>query len=185
MKKDGNSGIRHWYSKDGYEMLGSLEDVPVAVHQLLAVAIGYDPKVVWSNSEFVTHHINDIPWLNTPDNITVVSKAEHNRIHKPREQIDKSMCKEIRARSNKDTLETLSNDFGVCQSAIFKHIHGKCSHFDTAAKEKMEYHRGGPWTDKDTFREYYKEKDYTQSELADLWDCSAGTISNWKIKHGL
>ncbi len=49
----------------------------VSVHRLLAVAVyGFDAV-----TDMVVHHKNQIPWDNRPDNITLMTHAEHTRHH--------------------------------------------------------------------------------------------------------
>jgi len=40
-----------------------------------------------------------------------------------------------------------------------------------------------PWRDRDKLYELYKEKEMTQGEVADEWDCSRTTIRKWLEKH--
>lgn len=68
-------------SQDGYcfwscKLTG--ETKTVAVHQLLAIAEGADPEKVFSDGDYQVHHIIPIPWLNTPDNICLLSRREHS-----------------------------------------------------------------------------------------------------------
>lgn len=52
----------------------------VGVHQLLAVADGADPADVWADNTHV-HHKTDIPWLNMPGTVEVLTRGEHKRTH--------------------------------------------------------------------------------------------------------
>jgi len=49
------------------------------VHRLLAVA-EYGFEAVVGND---VHHINHIPWDNRPENIRLLSHADHSRLHHP------------------------------------------------------------------------------------------------------
>lgn len=52
----------------------------VGVHQLLAVADGADPHVVWADDTHV-HHRTGVPWLNMPGMVEVLTPGEHKRTH--------------------------------------------------------------------------------------------------------
>jgi hypothetical protein len=56
-------------------------DGQVAVHQLLAIAMGEDPHDVFSNSEYQVHHKNNVPWDNRPSNIELLTAGEHYDKH--------------------------------------------------------------------------------------------------------
>lgn len=175
-----------WFglNSEGYEELSlPYESQKVTVHQLTAIADGADPRKVFSNGEYVTHHKKEIPWLNTPENLKVVTKEEHNLIHKPREIITEKECEKIR--SSEKNISELANEFGVSNGAIAKHIYGDCTHFEGAAREKRKGPRDGPWRDKSTFYNLYVNKDKTLEEVADTLGCSTSTASNWRRKHGI
>lgn len=50
-------------------------------HQLLAIAIGYDPYNVFSGGEYHIHHKNQIPFDNRPDNIELIKRSDHTGNH--------------------------------------------------------------------------------------------------------
>lgn len=53
----------------------------VKVHRLLAVACGkLDPEDMW-NSELKVHHKSGHGWDNRPENLEVVTQAEHREAH--------------------------------------------------------------------------------------------------------
>ena len=58
-----------------------VSDARVAVHQLLAISEGADPRKIFSNGQYHVHHRNGIPWDNRPANIEVLSREEHARRH--------------------------------------------------------------------------------------------------------
>lgn len=180
--------VELWFGhdSDGYEQVSlPYESETVSIHQLVAIADGADAHKVWSDGEYVTHHEIEIPWLNTPDNIEVVSKGEHNRIHKPREVVNESDCQDIRDTINQTTLSNLSEEYGVSKSAIAKHVYGNCDHCSEPAVEKKKGPRNGDWRDKETFRELYIEQGKTLTEIASELGCSQATASNWKRRHDL
>jgi len=64
----------------------------VYVHRLLAVAEhGFD--AVGGKD---VHHKNAIPWLNTPDNIEVLSRSEHLSEHNSQKNTDRELLVELR-----------------------------------------------------------------------------------------
>lgn len=65
----------------GYEYVGSSGSHFVAVHQLLAIAEGADPHIVFGGMDYHVHHENHIPWDNRPENIEVISAKEHQARH--------------------------------------------------------------------------------------------------------
>lgn len=61
----------------GYEMVKA-DEHPVAVHRLLAVAYyGFD-----AIQNKIVHHRKEVPWLNTEDNLQLMSKGDHQDHHK-------------------------------------------------------------------------------------------------------
>lgn len=52
------------------------DDSTVYVHQLCAVAAGYDPDVIWSD-DWDVHHRVPIPWLNFPVNVELREAEDH------------------------------------------------------------------------------------------------------------
>jgi hypothetical protein len=179
-----NNGVWFGHNKDGYEQLSvPYQSETVSVHQLLAIADGADPHKVYSDGEYVTHHVNEIPWFNTHNNVKVITKGKHNQIHKPREIITKNDCKHIR--NSDKTIEELAEEFDLSCGGIAKHIYGECSHFENPSREKAKGPRKGPWRNKDLFTEMYKEKGKTAKELAKEWGCSTSTVYSWKKKHSV
>lgn len=51
------------------------------VHQLVAIADGYDPDEVFDTSTEI-HHQNGIKWDNRPSNIILLSRDDHQEIHR-------------------------------------------------------------------------------------------------------
>ncbi len=70
--------------KRGYEAwIAKIDGVstPVRIHRLLAIAKGKDPHDVFSG-DYDTHHLNDIPWDNRPNNIMLLDADEHRNINR-------------------------------------------------------------------------------------------------------
>jgi len=65
---------------NGYEYVMSAGK-GVMVHALVAIANGADPEKALVDQDYVVHHKIPIPWLNTPDNLELISKKEHQQIH--------------------------------------------------------------------------------------------------------
>jgi len=70
----------YYTRQNGYEYVMSAGEA-VFVHQLVAIANGADPYKVLGDLTHVTHHKIPIPWLNTPDNIELVTQSEHRQHH--------------------------------------------------------------------------------------------------------
>lgn len=74
-------------SKNGYEVSTTRDPNrarSVGIHQLIAIANGADPHELFTGSKSDgkhAHHKKPIPWLNTADNIKVLSKSNHQKEH--------------------------------------------------------------------------------------------------------
>lgn len=75
----------YFYTRhDGYEVWKSKHNgktYAVGVHQLLAIYNGSDAHKVFSGGEYHAHHKTPIPWLNIPENIELLDRAEHKSHH--------------------------------------------------------------------------------------------------------
>lgn len=71
---------------NGYEEIINGDDV-CKIHQLVAIAEGHDPYKVFSRSHHV-HHINEIEWDNRPENLQLLSRSEHLRMHKMKKKYE-------------------------------------------------------------------------------------------------
>jgi hypothetical protein len=68
---------------DGYVRVGSTSTGYVAVHHLIAIAEGVPPDVFWNDDRDVTvHHENSIPWDNRWENIDLMDRSEHGKLHR-------------------------------------------------------------------------------------------------------
>jgi transposase-like protein len=65
---------------DGYEAWSGSGNECVRVHQLLAIANGYDPHDVFGGENHV-HHINGVKWANWHDNIELLTASDHFKGH--------------------------------------------------------------------------------------------------------
>lgn len=67
------------YTIEGYPMW-ECGNEQLRVHQLLAIAEGYDPHEVFSDNH-VIHHKNGIKWANWGDNIELITQSKHGLHH--------------------------------------------------------------------------------------------------------
>lgn len=111
---------------NGYPKWRSQKDV-LRVHQLLAIAEGYDPHDVFSD-DTVTHHENGIKWANWPENIELMNQGEHVSHHleeryrntdKPWE--DRQKLWELYVEREKSAKE-IGNILGCSQQTVFNHL---------------------------------------------------------------
>lgn len=76
-KNPATFGTYHDSTGGAYERWQDSENKAVKVHRLLAVAeYGFDAV-----KDLDVHHKREIPWLNYHDNIELVSRKEHQRLH--------------------------------------------------------------------------------------------------------
>jgi transposase-like protein len=76
----GNNYVGHYFDKRGYEVW-RCQSGRCSVHQLLVIAHGADPHVVFDQDHEI-HHKSGQPLQNTPQNLEVKTVAEHRREHK-------------------------------------------------------------------------------------------------------
>jgi len=112
--------------KDGYPVWKSWSGDSVTrlpVHHLMLVADGHDPHDVFSD-DTEGHHKRPVPWLNTPDNLELLSTFDHQSHHNTGEAHDRaklsnSDVREIRERmAAGETSFDLADEFGVSPSTI-------------------------------------------------------------------
>lgn len=107
---------------EGYVRADSFGD-HVRIHQLIAIAKGHDPHKVFS-SDYHSHHIKPIPWLNTPENITVMSEGEHMEHHaqgaKRNSTLTESKAKEIyqRCHESDELQKEIAEEFDVSPQLV-------------------------------------------------------------------
>lgn len=70
----------YYTRQNGYEYVMSNGEA-VFVHQLVAIANGADPYKTLGDLTHVIHHKKPIPWLNTPENVELVTQSEHRQEH--------------------------------------------------------------------------------------------------------
>jgi len=74
---------------DGYERIsahnGNNQRKTVLHHQLLAIADGVEPQTLLGG-KYDVHHKNRLRWDNRPDNLEVLTKTEHGKIHGLKQQ---------------------------------------------------------------------------------------------------
>jgi len=73
-RRDGYCRWRAWDTRERRERY-------VYVHQLLAIADGERPSLVFSNGAFHVHHRNRIRFDNRPENIELRESDDHGRHH--------------------------------------------------------------------------------------------------------
>lgn len=83
----------------------------VAVHQLLAIADGADPHKVFSGGDYHVHHKNEISWDNRPDNIELLTKEEHMRLHGKNREFGRE--KEYSDQECLEWIDAFVKEFGV------------------------------------------------------------------------
>lgn len=180
----------YYTSKSGYERTSSGEK-DTTIHQLTVIAEGADPYKVFSGGDYNVHHKNHIPWDNRPENVELLTKAEHNSEHWDPDMlmgdhVPRQLCTEIRERYQNDaTITDLIEDTGRTKAAVHAHLKGDCSHYDEDITPGRKGPRDGPWKDKEVFEELYCEKGMILQEVANELGCSLSNASIWKRKHGL
>lgn len=73
---------------EGYELVRSKtrgENKQARVHQLVAIANGADPHNLFGD-DYHVHHMNEVPWDNRPENLSVLENAEHKQLHSQDQQ---------------------------------------------------------------------------------------------------
>lgn len=123
-------------TEDGYVYYNGKNE-QVWIHQLLAIANGHDPHDVFGG-ETNCHHKNGVPWDNRPENIELLSIADHTREHMPDLEraldesdyrIDEETCDEIRRRWRpNDNAYELAEEFDISRAAVWNHATGNCPH---------------------------------------------------------
>ncbi len=119
--------------KDGYAIWQTAVDGTTkraTVHQLLCIALGDDPHEVYSD-DTETHHKIPIPWLNTPENVELVTTGTHRTTHNQGERhhnasVSEPDAKEILRRLDRgETSFEVAADYDISPSAVRKIGHGE------------------------------------------------------------
>lgn len=99
-------------------------------HRLLAIAeYGFDAL---ENME--VHHKNGISWDNRPDNIELLTKSEHAKIHFEKHQgisnsnVPKTDCELFKSEYPDKSQPELAKEYGYSPQTVWRHINGKCRH---------------------------------------------------------
>ena len=74
-RSDGYERWRAWDPRDRRERY-------VYVHQLVCIADGADPTLVFSDGEYHVHHGNRIRWDNRSSNLSLLNSDEHEQHHR-------------------------------------------------------------------------------------------------------
>jgi len=112
----------YFTDSDGYVRMTSAGDM-VRVHQLLAIAKGHDAHKVFSG-DYHTHHITPIKWLNTVDNVTLLTESEHMKLHGEQDREDRvltpSDAKEIyhKCHHTDDLQKDIAEEYGVSPQLV-------------------------------------------------------------------
>jgi len=76
-----NTNELYFANSEGYELIVDKDSqTAVRLHQVVQLTDN-DPHKVFSNGEYETHHINGVPFDNRPDNLVLLPRHEHRRIH--------------------------------------------------------------------------------------------------------
>ena len=158
-------------------------------HRLLAIhKYGFDAvcgKVV--------HHKNGIPWDNRTENIKILERDQHSRLHALENLelgilspgvITKKECAKLRQEYEGTTIQELAREYTVSNSCIYEHLNADCAHTNESVTNGWNGPRDGPWRDKELFDRLYNDFGCTLHELSNMWGCSKSTASNWKQRHG-
>jgi DNA-binding XRE family transcriptional regulator len=105
------------YLRNGYESFSG-DNMEFFHHRLLAVAkYGYEAVI---NNHI--HHKNEIPWDNRPDNIKVLSPADHAKLHhKETKLMDNLLMNELYHNEEK-TQKEIAEVFGLSQATVSKRL---------------------------------------------------------------
>lgn len=158
------------------------------VHQLTAIMAGEEPQDVFDESN-VIHHENTHKFDNRPENLQLMTTSEHSKHHYTEIEENKIVteegCERICSDYPDQNLERISDELDICVSTVWKHLSGGCEHHNKDHTHGYDGPRDGPWRDYNVFYKNYVQKGKPMKQLAQEWDCSTGTVSNWKQKHGI
>ena len=167
----------------GYEHLMAYYDGEqeiVSVHQLVAIACGEAPEVVFDPDTHV-HHRNEVSWDNRGENLEVLSRSDHIKHHHELQWgdspwRDKDLIEELYVEESR-SLSEVAEEFGCNRTTVgeWANRHGIST----------DDYNGSPWRDKETLNRLYVEKGLTTTEIADRFGCNAATVWKWLKKNGI
>jgi len=70
----------------GYPCWKGCDGKQIPVHKLVAISNGANPHVVFGDADYDIHHKNGHKVDNTPENLEVIHKQEHGKIHQQRQR---------------------------------------------------------------------------------------------------
>jgi transposase len=159
----------------GYERVYGGPDSPlVGVHQLVVIAEGANPALVFSDGEYHVHHRNNIPWDNRPSNLELVTRDSHIR-------------KTLQWNFNADVSQRdRSGDLGEGgvnrkEASISDTPEGEVQE-DDVSREYAQMDGDG-YKDAETLEYLYHEKSLTQEEIGDIFGVTGSCISDWLSRH--
>lgn len=174
---------------DGYEFFVCPEyrDI-VPVSNLLVIADGSDPHVVFDDQTHV-HHKNEVRWDNRLENLEVRDRGDHLRDH-----FEKNGLTPGSDRPDwwdKDALHSMYWKDGMTQQEIADTV-GVSQKSVSEAFEKLDIETRSPgqsgqkpWHDRETLNKLYIEEDMSQREVAEELGVSEPTIRKWLDKTGV
>jgi len=162
----------------GYVRVSDGRDV-ARVHQLLAIADGFDPEDVFSDNT-VIHHKNEIKWDNRVENIEMMTNSEHTKYHAVNRDYENYYDHTTHEWWDEDTLSELYHDEQMTQSEIADElnvsqstIRDRFNEFDISTRRRGKRRVEIPVS---RMEEYISDSSLTQSDLADEFDTTTYTV---------
>lgn len=167
-------------TKQGYEQVKNRHEgneYSIYVHRLLATLLVDDVKEL---DGMYVHHKKSIPWLNTLDEIEVMTPSEHSKIHlsydgiqKGKPWTDKRKMVDVFSKNIRSDVE-IAEMFGCSAKTInnWTKRHGLSN---------IRY----PWRNEKILRYMYHEKMMSQTQIADALETHQSTVNKWMQKHDI